>query len=53
MKSVMKLKKKQNIGSETLKLIREKNEADRQLKIEEMTLRKQKVELRKEEVNLY
>ena len=46
-------KKKRNTGSETLKLIREKNETDRQLKIEEMALRKQEVELRKEELNLY
>ena len=50
----MKLQqKKRNTGSETFKLIREKNEADRQLKIEEMALRKQEVELRKQEVNLY
>ena len=39
--------KKTNTGSETFILIREKNEADRQLKIEEMALRKQEVELRK------
>ena len=45
--------KKRNTGSETFKLIREKNEADRKLKIEEMALRKKEVELRKEEVNLY
>ena len=45
--------KKWNTGSEISKLIREKNEADRQLKIEEMALQKQEVELRKEEVNLY
>ena len=45
--------KKRNTGSETFKLIQEKNEADRQLKIEKMALRKQEVELRKEVVNLY
>ena len=34
-------------------MIREKNESDRQWKIEKMALRKQEVELRKEKVNLY
>ena len=39
--------KKRNTGSETFKLIREKNETDRQLIIKEMALRKQEVELRR------